>query len=362
MSADAAGEAGAFALPPGSQHIHTQGGRLKILVTGGAGYIGSHTCVALAHTQYVPVIVDNYCNSSPAVLQRLALLTGGPVLHEKGDVCDCDFLKNVIQKHEISAVVHFAAHKSAPESLSCPLKYHHNNLTGLLSLLQAMDATGCRTLVYSSSATVYGSPAALPIREDFPRSCATPYGLTKLVGEDILSSLCHSNSEWAIGTLRYFNPVGAHPSGLIGESPAGTPENLMPCITQVAVGKLPHLNIFGSDYPTPDGTAIRDFLHVMDLAEGHIAALHALLEKRRPFTVNLGTGKGQSVLDVVRAFEQATGKQIPINFAPRRPGDTAECWADPSEAHRILGWRATRSLRDMCADAWRWQQQNPGGY
>lgn len=335
---------------------------MNILITGGAGFIGSHTCAALACSKYTPVILDNFCNSKPAVLERLSSLSGRPVLRAVGDVCDRAFLEETLHRYDISAVIHFAAFKSVSQSVANPLQYYHNNLTGLINLLLAMETTKCRTIVYSSSATVYGSPVTLPIKEASPRTYTTPYGFTKLAGEDILSSLSFCNNGWRIGILRYFNPIGAHPSGLLGEDPKGQPENLMPSITQVAVGKLPYLNIYGTDYPTHDGTAIRDYIHVMDLAEGHLSALQALLDQQRSFTVNLGTGKGQSVLDVVRAFEQATGLQIPIHNARRRQGDVAECWADPSAAEHILGWRAVRSLHDMCADAWRWQQQNPNGY
>lgn len=335
---------------------------MNILLTGGAGYIGSHTYVTLAEAGYTPVILDNFSTSQQAVLERVARITGMQVVCENGDVCDRGFVEEVIRQYEVSAVIHFAAFKSIGESVSNPLMYYRNNIGGLLSLLEAMDATLCRTIVYSSSATVYGNPASVPIREDFPRMYTNPYGFTKIVGEDMLSAMRASNADWRIGVLRYFNPVGAHPSGLIGEDPNGAPCNLMPHITQVAVGRRSHLNVYGNDYPTPDGTGIRDYIHVMDLADGHVAALKVLLERCETFTVNLGAGRGYSVYEVVRAFEQASGKPVPFLNAPRRSGDVAECWADPSSAKKILGWSAKRSLADMCTDAWRWQKYNPNGY
>ena len=336
--------------------------RLTILLTGGAGYIGSHTYVALAEAGYSPVILDNFSNSDPAVLERLRRLTGQPVLCERGNVADTTLMQDLILRHRIDAVIHFAGFKAVGESVAQPLKYYANNLGGMTSLLQAMDAAGCRTLVFSSSATVYGDPASVPITENFPRSHTNPYGHTKLVCEDMLAALRLANPAWRTGVLRYFNPVGAHPSGLIGEDPAGPPNNLMPYVAQVAVGKRPYLNVYGNDYVTPDGTGVRDYIHVQDLAQGHVAAVQALLGKDESFTVNLGTGQGHSVLDVVRAFEQASGRPVPYQFAPRRAGDVAQCYADSSLAERILGWRATHSLADMCVDTWRWQQDNPNGY
>jgi UDP-glucose 4-epimerase len=268
----------------------------------------------------------------------------------------------VLRRHQVVGVIHLAGDKAVGESVAKPLKYYQNNLVGAVSLLQAMEAVGCQTLVFSSSATVYGDPATMPIAEDFPRSHKNPYGHTKLVIEDILESQRRARPSWRIAVLRYFNPVGAHPSGLIGEAPAQAPNNLMPYITQVALGQRPYLRVFGSDYPTPDGTGVRDYIHVCDLAEGHVAALNSLLEDGQCLSVNLGTGRGHSVLEVVRAFETATQQAVPYQLVPRRPGDVAQSYADPSLAHQRLGWRATRSLEQMCADAWRWQTLNPSGY
>ncbi len=337
----------------------------KILLTGGAGYIGSHTCVALIEAGFTPVILDNFSNSHPAVLQRLETITGQAIMCERGDVQDAEWVELVLHRHQVAAVVHFAGDKAVGESVAQPLKYYRNNMGGAVSLLQAMQAAGCQALVFSSSATVYGDPASVPITEDFPRQHTNPYGHTKLVIEDMLAAQCVADPAWRVGVLRYFNPVGAHPSGLIGEDPRGVPNNLMPYVAQVAVGHRPHLHIYGNDYATPDGTGVRDYIHVQDLAAGHVAALQALLgqgQRGESFTVNLGTGQGQSVLDVVQAFEHASGRPVPYQFAPRRAGDVAQCYADASLAHRLLGWRATHSLRDMCVDAWRWQVGNPQGY
>ena len=335
---------------------------MNILLTGGAGYIGSHTCVALVNAGLTPIILDNFSNSHPAVLERLQRITGQAVACEKGDVLDTQWVQEVLERRQIAAVLHFAGDKAVGESVAQPLKYYRNNIGGAVSLLDAMQASSCRTLVFSSSATVYGDPASVPITEDFPRLHTNPYGHTKLVIEDILTALQVSDASWRLGVLRYFNPVGAHSSGLIGENPSGIPNNLMPFVTQVAIGKRPFLNVYGNDYPTLDGTGVRDYIHVQDLAEGHVAALKALLEKQKCFTVNLGTGQGHSVLDVVKAFEAASGQPVPFQVAPRRPGDVAQCYADPALAQRVLGWRAARSLADMCQDAWRWQSGNPDGY
>ncbi len=335
---------------------------MNILLTGGAGYIGSHTFVALAEAGYTPVVVDNFSNSHPGVLKRLEAITEGPVAFEEGDVLDTPWLEGVLRRHAIAGVIHFAGDKAVGESVTEPLKYYRNNLGGALSLLQAMQAAGCGTLVFSSSATVYGDPVRVPIAEDFARSHTNPYGHTKLVIEDMLAAMCAAQPDWRVAVLRYFNPVGAHASGMIGEDPSGIPNNLMPYIAQVALGKRARLQVFGDDYPTPDGTGVRDYIHVSDLAEGHVAALKALLELDRSLTVNLGTGRGYSVLEVVRAFEAASGKPVPYDIAPRRAGDIAQCYADPALAQSLLGWRASRSLEQMCADAWRWQTMNPHGY
>jgi UDP-glucose 4-epimerase len=333
-----------------------------ILITGGAGYIGSHTYVALTQAGLTPVILDNFSNSHFNVLERLQHITNQPVLFEKGDVTDTAFVQNMLVRYDISAVIHFAGFKAVSESVSQPLDYYRNNLGGIISLLQSMEAVNCRSLVFSSSATVYGDPVTVPITESFPRGHTNPYGHTKLVCEDILTSLRSSNPAWCIGTLRYFNPVGAHSSGLIGESPIGIPNNLMPYVTQVAVGKQPYLNVYGNDYPTPDGTGIRDYIHVMDLAQGHVVAINALLQNGKSFTLNLGTGRGHSVLEVINTFRNVSGQEIPYKFVPRRSGDIASCYADASLAARLLGWNAKHSLTDMCQDAWRWQKNNPNGY
>jgi UDP-glucose 4-epimerase len=335
---------------------------MNILLTGGAGYIGSHTYLALVGAGHAPVILDDFSNSSPKVLERLERISGRPVLCEEGSVADLPFVQDLIQRHAIEAVIHFAGFKAVGESVAQPLKYFDNNLVGMTHLLQAMDATACRTLVFSSSATVYGDPASVPITEDFPRSHTNPYGHTKLVIEDMLIALQKSNPAWNVAVLRYFNPVGAHPSGLIGEDPQGIPNNLMPFVAQVAVGKRPTLNVFGNDYPTPDGTGVRDYIHVQDLAQGHVAALQTLADKGQSFTVNLGTGQGYSVLDVVGAFEKASGRKVPVQFAARREGDVAQCYASIDLASSLLGWQAQLGLNAMCADSWRWQSGNPDGY
>jgi UDP-glucose 4-epimerase len=345
---------------------------MNILLTGGAGYIGSHTFIALREAGFEPVILDNFANSHPEVLNRLERITGRPVTLERGDVLDTPWVEAVLQRHQPAGVVHFAGDKAVGESVANPLKYFHNNIGGAVSLLRAMaavhadgSAPAAPTLVFSSSATVYGDPASVPITEAFPRSHTNPYGHTKLVIEDMLSALRQGGATspaWRIGVLRYFNPAGAHPSGLIGEDPADIPNNLMPYVTQVAVGQRPRVNVFGNDYATPDGTGVRDFIHVQDLAAGHVAALRTLLAQGESFTVNLGTGRGVSVLEVIRAVERASERPISFEFAPRRAGDVAQCYADASLAKRLLGWEALRSLDEMCADAWRWQSANPNGY
>jgi UDP-glucose 4-epimerase len=335
---------------------------MNILLTGGAGYIGSHTYVALLAAGFTPVILDNFSNSNPRVLERLQRITGQPVVCEEGDVADRARVVSLLRRHGIAGVVHFAADKAVGESVAQPLKYYRNNICGAVSLFESMKEAGCTALVFSSSATVYGDPASVPIREDFPRGFTNPYGHTKLVCEDMLGAIGAADPQWKVAILRYFNPVGAHPSGLIGEDPSGIPNNLMPYVAQVAVGKREFLNVFGNDYATPDGTGVRDYIHVMDLAEGHAAALKVLLQGPRGFTVNLGTGQGYSVLDVVRAFEKASGRKVPYKIAPRRPGDVAQCYADPALAREVIGWQATRDLARMCEDAWRWQSANPNGF
>jgi UDP-glucose 4-epimerase len=335
---------------------------MKILLTGGAGYIGSHTYLSLIEAGHSPVVLDDFSNSSPRVLDRLQQISRGPVAFQRGNVADIELVHTVLQQHSIEAVIHFAGYKAVGESVANPLKYFDNNLVGMTRLLQAMDRAGCRMLVFSSSATVYGDPASVPITEESPRSHTNPYGHTKLVIEDMLGALQKSDARWKFAVLRYFNPVGAHPSGTIGEDPRGVPNNLMPFVAQVAVGRRPLLHVFGNDYPTPDGTGVRDYIHVQDLAQGHVAALEAMVARGEGFTVNLGTGVGHSVLEVVRAFEKACGRPIPVQFAPRRPGDVAQCYAGTQLAEKLLGWKALLSLEDMCADTWRWQSQNMQGY
>ncbi|HEX6707036.1 MAG TPA: UDP-glucose 4-epimerase GalE [Albitalea sp.] len=333
-----------------------------VLLTGATGYIASHTWLALRQAGLRVVGIDNFSNSSPQVLERLRGLTGETPVFERVDVCDGAALDELFERHPIDAVVHFAAFKAVGESAQKPLAYYANNIGGLVTLCQAMQRRGCRTLVFSSSATVYGKPERLPIREDAPLAATNPYGATKLMGEQILGDLGRSDAQWRIALLRYFNPVGAHESGRIGEDPRGIPNNLMPYITQVAVGRRPQLSVFGGDYETPDGTGVRDYIHVVDLAEGHVAALRRLLGHGGQFTVNLGTGRGHSVLELVRAFEKASGRPIAYEIVARRPGDVAASYADPALAHELLGWRATRDLDAMCVDSWRWQRQNPDGF
>ena len=328
---------------------------MNILVTGGAGYIGSHTCVALMAAGHRVFLLDNFYNSQRDVLKRLATITGQiPVLFE-GDVRDRAFLRTVFAANRIDAVIHFAGLKAVGESVAEPLRYYDVNVGGTISLCEVMGEFGVKTLVFSSSATVYGDPASLPIREDFPRSATNPYGASKLFLEDMLGDLAKAEPTWRIARLRYFNPVGAHESGLIGEQPAGIPNNLMPYITQVACGVREKLSVFGGDYPTRDGTGVRDYIHVMDLAEGHLAALNFLQHNAGLLTVNLGTGEGYSVLDLVRSFEKVSGRPVPYAIVDRRPGDVAACFADPALANRLLGWKAKRGLEAMCRDAWRWQ-------
>ncbi len=335
---------------------------MNILVTGGAGYIGSHTCVELLQAGHQVIVVDNLSNSKEEALHRVQALTGRPLTFYRVDLRDRQALEAVFAAAHVDAVIHFAGLKAVGESVALPLMYYHNNITGTVTLCQVMAEHGVKTLVFSSSATVYGDPPFVPITEDAPLAPTNPYGRTKYFIEEILRDLHRADPEWRISLLRYFNPVGAHPSGQIGEDPAGIPNNLMPYVAQVAVGKLPELQVFGNDYPTPDGTGIRDYIHVVDLAIGHLAALDKLAEKPGVITHNLGTGRGYSVLEVVRTFEQASGRKIPFKIVGRRPGDVAVSYADPTRARNELGWAAQRDLFDMCADTWRWQSNNPRGY
>jgi UDP-glucose 4-epimerase len=334
----------------------------RILLTGATGYIASHTWLALLAAGFEVVGIDNFSNSSPLVLNRLATLSGQTPVFVQGDVGDAAALSAVFTQHKIDAVVHFAAFKAVGESTEKPLAYYRNNLGGLINVAQVMQDHGVKRLVFSSSATVYGQPERLPITEDAPLAATNPYGTTKLMGEELLRELQRCDASWKVACLRYFNPVGAHPSGQIGEDPRGTPNNLMPYVAQVAVGKRAQLQVFGDDYNTPDGTGVRDYIHVMDLAQGHVAALHHLFDRDESLTVNLGTGRGYSVLEVIKAFERASGKAVPYQIMPRRAGDIAACYADPHHAQTLLGWQASRGLDDMCADAWAWQSQNPAGY
>ncbi|MBQ1762586.1 MAG: UDP-glucose 4-epimerase GalE [Aquincola sp.] len=334
-----------------------------ILLTGATGYIASHTWLALRAAGYQVVGLDDFSNSSPAVLQRLQLLLGGEApVFEQGSVTDAAFVDSVFQRHCIDAAVHFAAFKAVGESTAKPLSYYANNIGGLLTVCEAMRRHGCHRFVFSSSATVYGKPEALPITEQARLQATNPYGQTKLIGEQILADLGAAEPQWQTGVLRYFNPVGAHESGQIGEDPRGIPNNLMPYVAQVAVGKRARLQVFGNDYDTPDGTGVRDYIHVTDLADGHVAALRRLLEQPGSFTVNLGTGRGYSVLELVRAYEAASGRPIPYDIAPRRPGDIDACYADPALAQELLGWTAKHDLARMCEDSWRWQSLNPQGF
>ena len=335
---------------------------MNILVTGGAGYIGSHTVLELLNAGEQVTVVDNLLNSKEESLRRVQNLTGKKVAFKKVDLMDSAAIEAVFAAEQFDAVIHFAGLKAVGESVRKPLWYYDNNITGTLNLLKAMRAHGCRRLVFSSSATVYGIPETCPITEDFPIGAINPYGRTKQFIESILLDLSAGEPGWSFGILRYFNPVGAHISGQIGEDPNGIPNNLMPFISQVAVGKLAELKVFGDDYPTHDGTGVRDYIHVVDLALGHLAALKKLMRDNKTFTVNLGTGTGYSVLDMVSAFEKACGKKIPYSIAPRRPGDAAIVYADPRKAFELLGWKATRSLEQMCSDSWRWQSQNPKGF
>lgn len=335
---------------------------MRILVTGGAGYIGCHTCVELVGRGHDVVIVDSFVNSSRGVIDRLRRLAGREIPVHELDLRDTAALQAVLEGERFDAVIHFAALKAVGESCAKPLMYFDNNIGGTISLLQAMRNAGVRRLVFSSSATVYGDPAQVPVREDAALQVTNPYGRTKLVMEQILGDLCASDADFRVANLRYFNPVGAHPSGLIGEDPSGIPNNLMPYICQVAVGRRERLQVFGDDYPTPDGTGVRDYIHVVDLARAHVDALEYLQREDRSVTVNLGTGRGVSVLELVHAFARASGREIPYEIVARRPGDVATVYADPSLAMALLGWHAELDVDAMCRDAWRWQSMNPEGY
>ena len=337
---------------------------MAILVSGGAGYIGSHTCVELLAAGYDIVVADNYYNSCPEALARVKKIAGKDFRFVEADMTDKDAVKKIFAENEdIDCVIQFAAYKAVGESVSKPIEYYSNNLACTLNILDVMRRHNCHNIIFSSSATVYGDPASVPIREDFPVGGTTnPYGTTKVFTERILTDCCHADPELNVALLRYFNPIGAHPSGLIGEDPNGIPNNLVPYIAKVAVGKLEKVHVFGNDYPTPDGTGVRDYIHVVDLARGHVAAIKKLEQKPGLFICNLGTGHGYSVLDVINAFSKACGKEIPYVIDPRRPGDIAECWCDPSKAKRELGWEAQYGIEEMCAHSWNWQSHNPDGY
>lgn len=334
----------------------------QILVTGGAGYIGSHTVVELARAGFEPVILDNFSNSSTGVLARINELAGREIKVVEGDIGDAAAVTRLLERHRFDATIHFAGLKAVGESVSLPLAYYRNNVVGTSTLLECLAAAGVKQLIFSSSATVYGDPRTVPIREDAPTGPTNPYGRTKWFIEYMLADLAASDPSWSIGVLRYFNPVGAHESGRIGEEPRGTPNNLMPYVAQVAIGRRPELSVFGGDYPTPDGTGVRDYIHVVDLALGHLAALRHADRGAGLWTVNLGTGQGYSVLEMVQAFEKVSGRKVPYRIVDRRPGDIATCYADPGHASALLGWKASRGLEQMCADGWRWQEANPSGY
>ncbi len=336
---------------------------MKILVTGGAGFIGSHTCVELLEAGMEVVVLDNLCNSSQKSLERVETITGKKTVFYKGDILDRTILDKVFNEHKIDCVIHFAGLKAVGESVQKPWEYYQNNITGTLSLVDAMRAHGCKNIIFSSSATVYGDPAEIPITENCPKGqCTNPYGWTKSMLEQILSDIYKADNEWNVVLLRYFNPIGAHPSGTMGENPNGIPNNLMPYITQVAVGKLKELGVFGNDYDTPDGTGVRDYIHVVDLAKGHVAALKKVEDNSGLSIYNLGTGVGYSVLDIVKNFEEANDLKIPYSIKPRRAGDIATCYSDATKAKNELGWEAQYGIKEMCADSWRWQKNNPNGY
>ncbi|MCG9682253.1 UDP-glucose 4-epimerase GalE [Vibrio sp. Isolate23] len=335
---------------------------MNVLVTGGMGYIGSHTCIQMIEAGMTPVLFDNLYNSKRSVLGRIKQVTGTVPSFIEGDIRDKKKLVSVLKEHQIRAVIHFAGLKAVGESVEKPLEYYDNNVNGTLVLVDAMREAGVKSIVFSSSATVYGDPASVPITEDFPTSATNPYGRSKLMVEQCLTDFQKANPDWSITLLRYFNPVGSHPSGNLGEDPQGIPNNLMPFVSQVAVGRRECLSVFGGDYPTKDGTGVRDYIHVMDLADGHVAALRKVGQKDGLHIYNLGTGNGYSVLEMVKAFEIASGKQVPYQIVARRPGDIAECWADPAKAMKELDWKAERTLEEMTTDTWRWQSNNPQGY
>ncbi|QQN61946.1 UDP-glucose 4-epimerase GalE [Bradyrhizobium diazoefficiens] len=334
---------------------------MMILVTGGAGYIGSHTCVELLKAGHDVIVVDNLSNSSQVSLRRVEQICGRSLLFREGDIRDRALLKDLMLAHEVSAVIHFAGLKAVGESVQEPVAYYDNNVSGTLQLLAAMQEAGVKKIVFSSSATVYGEPNKLPLGENHPLSATNPYGRSKLMIEEVLRDQFVATPDWSIAILRYFNPVGAHESGLIGESPLGVPNNLLPYVAQVAVGRRKYLNVWGKDYATPDGTGVRDYIHVVDLAVGHLMALNKM-QHPQVMTVNLGTGTGTSVLEIVEAFSKASGRNIPVVFGPRRPGDVASCYADATVAEWLLGWKAKRSIMQMCIDHWRWQESNLDGY
>ncbi|HBF44561.1 MAG TPA: UDP-glucose 4-epimerase GalE [Clostridiales bacterium] len=333
-----------------------------ILVPGGAGYIGTHTVVELTNAGYDVIVVDNLFNSKEEAIKRVEKITGKKITFYKVDVLDKDAMRKIFSAHKIDAVINFAGYKAVGESCAKPIEYYHNNIGGMIALIEVMREFNCKNIVFSSSATVYGNPATVPITEDFPLSTNSPYGSTKLFIEYILKDLYKADNSFNIAILRYFNPIGAHESGLIGEDPNGIPNNLCPYITQVAIGKRPYLNVFGNDYDTPDGTCVRDYIHVVDLAIGHVQAVKKLLTNSGLFIVNLGTGKGYSVLDVIKAFSKSLGREIPYKIVARRAGDVAQCYADPSLAYKVIGFKATKTLDDMCRDSLNWQFKNPDGY
>lgn len=335
---------------------------MNVLVTGGMGYIGSHTCIQMIEAGMTPIIFDNLYNSKETVLQRIEEVSGTKPAFVNGDIRDKALLVETMKRFNIESVIHFAGLKAVGESVAKPLEYYDNNVNGTLVLVDAMREVGVKSIIFSSSATVYGDPASVPITESFPTSATNPYGRSKLMVEECLTDFQKANPDWSITLLRYFNPVGSHPTGRLGEDPQGIPNNLMPFVSQVAVGRREFLSVFGSDYPTKDGTGVRDYIHVVDLADGHVVALDKIGKKSGLHIYNLGTGNGYSVLDMVKAFEAASGKDIPYKLVERRPGDIAECWADPSKAQQELGWTAKRTLEDMTRDSWLWQSTNPDGY